>query len=1323
MSTISKTVFEQYATTPENKALEEMQTDVRDLSRKVSSFAKDAAEILSSESIASTGRKANLSLFTKQMFGVVVLLTLALNFGLCFVTATLGQLIIANVGISVLHVLVSMCVVSDLAKGKTYFQNKREQIQERIQTVSVYLKELMQDRQQWVNAVDEIKWLSENEQIKLQMAKLEVSTQQDKLDLTLSLLAERTTAIEVLEQEQSELTRDNARLATRNRELMEDLQTANQDLESKERDKAQREQEIAQLKLLEEDAKSLLDAVTRESQSQESALAEKLLAISEMQDQLQSIHQETEQLKERFAETNKKVTDSEAQQLQLNQSLAQLTQEIEEKEIAVQANCDKSVELLTLYETLEVEKKDLAVSIEAAKLELEALERHLQVARADSQVLEIQMQKMQQENIELINRTVLLESQSTSQVEMLASSEAQLRSFEEKLASGEAQLRDIEEVLGCREAALHSIEEMQRTKEAKVHNAQKELAQVERCVANLLQRMGELECLSVAKCISEQLSFAADVAGSEVQPIATFEVDTSPEPCAACLQRQMDAESRECVEVMLADLNSRQVAKQQLNLAEQELLAIQARIELNEADLVNLQTRMAELDQEYRVKAHSAHDLDHQLADLQFKLDETRSEISASCFELEGLRTTNAELVLQCALLEEKSANTLSEQHDVHHDLTNLQEEMDAARIALHSLTEQRDRQAMELEDLSDAVDTRRSQLTEIELELKELSVRKQALQGLELEIENALQSLETLREEGQVAASEAQDCQMLVVANEKRIHELSQESKTLEEENHLAADRLKSISEEVADAQSVSQQWQSYLTSLQAEMQVCSDRKASLENEVDLLQSQIEAGLLRTQDLDDSLSQRTELETTIREMQADQARLSDEVNALKCESDSWTRLNESSREACERLEKEVASLEMVKSNLQQVEADYDERRSAVERLDTELSDLQSNCHQLQSEIQVLESKHLDLVQLEHACEAKQTLLLNLQSEYEDKLRVRQEIDTEIASMKSTHDDLTRLRIDLNETRSNLSQMMEDRKANETFLLDLGKELEAKRCEMCDIQNSLAGKKLQLEDLDEGITMKSLESDEFVHQLDQSRREIGKLAAFRKSTEVTIGALMQQVDSLQEDVSVCHQDVKYAESSRVEMELMIARIETEIRTLMNDRAQLTSETTLANVLLESKRLELSSIRLQIAKSEQESVAWMQSVHQLEMDFQLASLELEAKRLEIKAAMVEEVSKPDIQAEIPVEIAIEEAPSDLVIETQQTQVPTLAVEEDVWNSLHELAQLGQSVRVDEVQVESESQVEGPVSIRRNSSALQPSSKARPDAWASIFSDNR
>ena len=373
-------------------------------------------------------------------------------------------------------------------------------------------------------------------------------------------------------------------------------------------------------------------------------------------------------------------------------------------------------------------------------------------------------------------------------------------------------------------------------------------------------------------------------------------------------------------------------------------------------------------------------------------------------------------------------------------------------------------------------------------------------------------------------------------------------------------------------------------------------------------------------------------------------------------------------------------------------------------------------------------------MQLEQACETKQSLLLTLQKEYEDKLRVRQEIDAEIASMKSTQEDLARLQIDCNDSRSCLSQMMEDQKAKETILLEIRQELDAKRCELSEIQNSLTGKKLQLEDLDEGIAAKSLESEELVHQLDQSRRELGKLAAFRKSTEVTIGELMQQVDSLQEAIEVCHHDVRNAESSRAEMVLQIATMESEVRAIMNDRAQLTGETTLANVLLESKRSELSAIRLQIDQSVQESVTWMQSVQQLEVDFQLASLELEAKRQEIKAVMVEAVFQPDLptdtqredeienEVESKVEMEMEEASLALVSEVQPPSLPPVAMEEDVWNSLNELTQLGQSVRVDDVHLESVSQVDGQVIVPRNSSTLQPSSKPRADAWASIFSND-
>ena len=199
------------------------------------------------------------------------------------------------------------------------------------------------------------------------------------------------------------------------------------------------------------------------------------------------------------------------------------------------------------------------------------------------------------------------------------------------------------------------------------------------------------------------------------------------------------------------------------------------------------------------------------------------------------------------------------------------------------------------------------------------------------------------------------------------------------------------------------------------------------------------------------------------------------------------------------------------------------------------------------------------------------------------------------------------------------------------------------------------------------------------------------------------------------------------------MVLQVATLESEVHTLMNDRAQLTSETTLANVLLESKRSELSAIRLQIDQSAQEYVTLMQSVQQLETDFHLANLELEAKRQEIKAAMVEEAFHADLPADIQredeieneaeseVEIVMDEASLPLVIKAQQPPLPPVAMEENVWNSLNELKQLGQSVRVDEVHLESASPVDGQVVVPRNSSILQPSLKPRADAWASIFSN--
>jgi hypothetical protein len=133
MNSITETNTPAISNSKESRVLLDLQDDLKDLLAKITSFTKVTAEFLTEVPQDETSSVAKISLVTKALFGIVAALTFAFNIGLNFLDASYGQMIIANMAISVLYVLVGMCLISDLSRGRTHFQNEREQMRERNQ--------------------------------------------------------------------------------------------------------------------------------------------------------------------------------------------------------------------------------------------------------------------------------------------------------------------------------------------------------------------------------------------------------------------------------------------------------------------------------------------------------------------------------------------------------------------------------------------------------------------------------------------------------------------------------------------------------------------------------------------------------------------------------------------------------------------------------------------------------------------------------------------------------------------------------------------------------------------------------------------------------------------------------------------------------------------------------------------------------------------------------------------------------------------------------------------------------------------------------------
>ena len=111
--------------------MESLQVDLSKFSNQLETYCNEAKSTLVANGNAPTNTPYSLRSMTVLLFGIVVAITLTLNVTIVIAGATNSQMVICNIGIAVLYVLVGMCVISDLSRGKLYFQNERELLLEK----------------------------------------------------------------------------------------------------------------------------------------------------------------------------------------------------------------------------------------------------------------------------------------------------------------------------------------------------------------------------------------------------------------------------------------------------------------------------------------------------------------------------------------------------------------------------------------------------------------------------------------------------------------------------------------------------------------------------------------------------------------------------------------------------------------------------------------------------------------------------------------------------------------------------------------------------------------------------------------------------------------------------------------------------------------------------------------------------------------------------------------------------------------------------------------------------------------------------------------
>ncbi len=333
MNSISETNTPAISNSKESRVSLDLQDDLKDLLAKITSFSKVTAEFLTAvpQTEASSVRK--ISLITKALFGIVATLTFALNVGLNFLNASYGQMIIANMAISVLYVLVGMCLISDLSRGRTHFQNEREQLRERIQTVSEFLRNLLQERVQLVNSVSEIKWHLENEQTKFQMCKLEVASQQEKLEYLSATITDKTSLLDDLKQNVIDVENQHEKLLAQKQALLDELDETTNQVQTQKAEIDCLASEVESLKLKEQDAEAALQATNDLIQETSVRCEERQLELVATDEKLGSLEKDVLEKEDYLRQLSDKVCECENRLLQLRKPTQTGRQQEEHPEV------------------------------------------------------------------------------------------------------------------------------------------------------------------------------------------------------------------------------------------------------------------------------------------------------------------------------------------------------------------------------------------------------------------------------------------------------------------------------------------------------------------------------------------------------------------------------------------------------------------------------------------------------------------------------------------------------------------------------------------------------------------------------------------------------------------------------------------------------------------------------------------------------------------------------------------------------------------------------------------------------------------------------
>ena len=1197
--------------------LDSVQEDVNRLASTLDAISNDTTQLLGIEQ-KNAKTKTRISSFTIILAIGVVVITFLLNISLLKYTASNSQLLACNIGMGVLFVLVSMCIMSDLARGRSHFQNERGDMKLRIDRVCEQLRSLLIERREWAGEIVQCQFSADTEKLKLQFVRQEIDSHQEKLDLTRSL-------IETCEQLHQEKQTD---LATAEKSLS-DARTASHQLELEQKE---RQSLLRDLEIEIDSTKASKEKLASELENSQTSIVTSKLALEELE--------------------------------------------------------RKRLELLLVQEELENQ-------VVATRSELDALLERSKNERQVALQLEEERSRNQRSNIEIVNSAMSLERQVAQQQEAISQGEAKLRSIEEAILKSSENLRDLAQ--------------------------EKESVDIQVC--SLLNQIGELERLQVAKTESElekQNQDAADsssvIEACKLQELAAREaIETILEEQEARLSaldslRQEEArlvfslkELRGTIEIETTKLRSaHEDAALRVQDAEKTVVDASRRVEMLTEKANSLaeqvQLRSAELyshKQDLRVVREEVRELeaikkssidvskeleelqdsiayhktesdaileqiasfettlsDKQLTltalqkhsdDLDLRMTEARVEVTNAKAELDLLGEHKAELIGEVEVMEQRLAAISSLHASALCEIEESQTALEQRKDEMEGLAKERDLHLQDIDELKKNILRLQTEVSSLDSDSQRVLELTQIHKRIEDEIANATNRLEDLQrqqhktfmevdsqsrgiEEGQKRLaqlnSELREVELLhteklaiLTDSDLALHKLSEQreiaesqleliqtrtkeaelvkagcirqAEDLEKECATATDLLRQISEEVSESQGIAQQWTAYVANLKKECAVQEKAKTDLETILDQLRDQ-----------------RSDVATELRRIETLVDETNQELSTLQERSKEEAR---SIRSMERELEERIAARDLATRDCGDAKRELLDVEDRVEQAKRSLQDYQQTLSKEQAKLLDFEKAQADwlrrIEELKEDCHDKQADLDELQLAYVELVNEKRAADLqidqarkEIAALEGTQERLQLFKVECQQYQQKLVSVMG--------------ELETREIELNDVEDSLIAKEHESERLQLEIDQKRLE----IKSLESARVEWKRIENEHWDREAKLSQLELDLRLRQSELNAMDEEMVNRKEESIETDKQIEKARAEIESLSMTKDQLNQ----LEGLCQQRQLALEEIDADIATRNADLTQLDQSFLDLNAKATELQKHIKAEQLEIES---------------------------------------------------------------------------------------------------------